>query len=251
MPACTILRMASNALAKAPESKEKKAGESARGRSQAGIGAPKRRKVDWDAVERDYRSTQMTLRELGAKHGCDHAAISRKAKDNDWRRDLTAAVRQATNTMLIEAAVTSAVTNSQQAVTSTVIAVAEMNKQVILGHRRDIQDTRNVAASLLDELTASKMLVEEQDLLVEILAGEGAEPVDISRARAVVRKALDLGARVSSVKALAETFSKLQVMERVAFSLDDDKPDETDKSFRMTDAERAVRIFNIMNRVKP
>lgn len=243
--------MASKSQAKAPERKTPRTRLSASAKPQAGIDAPKRRKVDWDAVERDYRSTQMTLRELGAKHGCDHAAISRKAKDNDWKRDLTAAVRQATNTMLIEAAVTNAVTNSQQAVTSTVIAVAEMNKQVILGHRRDIQDTRNVAASLLDELTASKMLVEEQDLLVEILAGEGADPVDISRARAVVKKALDLGARVSSVKALAETFTKLQVMERVAFSLDDDKPNETDKAVRMTDAERAVRIFNIMNRVQP
>ena len=64
-------------------------------------------------------------------------------------------------------------------------------------------------------------------------------------------KALDLSARVSNVKALAETFTKLQLMERVAFSLDDDKPDDADKSVRMTDAERAVRIFNIMNRVQP
>ena len=55
----------------------------------------------------------------------------------------------------------------------------------------------------------------------------------------------------ASVKALAETFTKLQVMERVAFSLDDDKPNETDKAVRMTDAERAVRIFNIMSRVQP
>jgi len=64
-----------------------------------------RRYVDWDAVERDYRATQITLRELGAKHGRDHAAVARKAAKGDWKKDLTAAVGKATNAKLIEQAV--------------------------------------------------------------------------------------------------------------------------------------------------
>jgi hypothetical protein len=94
-----------------------------------------RKRVDWEAVERDYRATQMTLRELGTKHGCDHSAIKRKADKLQWSRDLGSAVRQATNAALIESTVTSVANKAQQGVTNAVLAAAEVNKQIILSHR--------------------------------------------------------------------------------------------------------------------
>lgn len=183
----------------------------------------KRRKIDWDAIQRDYRTGHFTLRELEAKYEVNNATIARKIKRDGWQQDLSEAVRQATNAKLISEMVSSEVSKGQQEISNTVLAAAEVNKQVILGHRSDIASTRDVAAGLLRELNDTRLLASEQALLAEILAGgEAADEDQLNRARQVVRKALDFGNRINGVKSLAETFSKLQGMERTAFGLDDD-----------------------------
>lgn len=194
-------------------------------RQPAGIAAGRKR-VDWEAVERDYRASQMTLREMGDKHGCTHGAIAQKAKKDGWSRDLTPAIQQATNAKLIEAALTTAVNGATQELTNTVLAVAEVNSRVILGHRSDLTQLRSAAHSLLHELTVSALLAEDQEILAQVLAGSGAEPVDEARARAAVQKALSIPSRVSSIKALVESFDKLHVGERRAFGIKDESEDD-------------------------
>ena len=185
-----------------------------------------KKRVDWEAVERDYRASQMTLREMGDKHGVTHSAIAQKAKKDSWSRDLTPAIQQATTAKLIEAALTTAVNGATQELTNTVLAVAEVNSRVILGHRSDLTQLRSVAHSLLHELTVSALLAEDQEILSQVLAGSGAEPVDESRARAAVQKALSIPSRVSSMKALVESFDKLHTGERRAFGIQDETADE-------------------------
>lgn len=108
-------------------------------------------RVDWEAIRRDYRPDTFTLRELGDKHTIDHATIARKIKadrlldPNAWPRDLTEAVRAATNAKLMQAMVTSEVTAGQQAVTDTVLAAAEVNSQVILRHRLKLAEVTAAA----------------------------------------------------------------------------------------------------------
>lgn len=216
----------------------------------------KRKRVDWAAVERDYRTDHFTNVEICAKHGIDPATLSRKIKKDQgidhasWQKDLTAAVRAATNAALMTEMVKSEINQGQEQVNLTVKAAAEVNKSVILGHRKDITATRNVAAALLDELADSSLLSQHKEILSEILAGDGAEPVDVARAQASVRKALGVGARVASVKALAETFTKLQAMERVAFNLDAPEKDNDgdDSRPKLTDAERAVRLARLLQK---
>lgn len=161
-----------------------------------------RRKVDWEAVERDYRATQMTLRELGAKHGCDHAAIARKASKCEWKKDLASAVRKATSAKLIEQAVNSVVNDRQQAVTNIVLVAAELNKQVILGHRRRLGD-------LSDAVEQAKAK----------LMSLGSSVTDIR----------DAAVFVQGVCHLASATRTLIEQERRAFNLDDQQPAETEK----------------------
>lgn len=185
----------------------------------------KRPKTDWDAIERDYRTGKFTLRELEAKHGVSYAQISRKAKEQAWTKDLRDVIKQATNAALLR----ESVTKSQKDATETVVVAAEVNKQVILGHRADVRAVRDLAADLLAELSQSKMLADEQELLAEILAGgEDADPIKLANARSAVRKALDVHNRITSVKALAEAFTKVQALERQAFDLDSVPPGEDD-----------------------
>lgn len=113
----------------------------------------------------------MTLRELGDKHGCDHAAVARKAKKQEWQRDLTEAVRAATNARVIESVVNSAVTNSQQTVNSAISVAAEVNTQVILKHRSklsDLHDLVEVAKAKLEEM--GEMLVDVKEVATFVQA---------------------------------------------------------------------------------
>jgi len=181
----------------------------------------KRFKVDWEAVERDYRTAKFTLRELEAKHHVSYAEISRRAKKHQWKKDLSEIIRQATSAALLQ----DSVTQAQKDITETVLVAVEVNTRVILGHRRDISDTRDVAAALLSELRSAALLAEHQELLAQLLAGTGAEPIDVARARATVSKALTINSRISSVKQLSDTFDKLQLAERRAFAISDGAQD--------------------------
>lgn len=207
---------------------------------------PVRVRVDWEAVERDFRTGKFTLRELETKHHVSYAQISRKSTKEGWQKDLRDVIRQATDVALLREVATEA----QKDVTQTILIAAEANTQVILKHRKDIESTRKVAADLLDEVSRAAMLDEEQELLAQILAGSGADPKDEAQARALVRKALDFGNRVGAVKALAETFVKLQASERIAFKLDEPEESESGKTKAMTDTERAVRLANLLAKTR-
>jgi hypothetical protein len=123
---------------------------------------------------------------------------------------------------LVDELVAREVDKNGQAVANTVLIAAEVNKQVILGHRRELHSSRIVASNLLQELAQAALLAEESELLAQILAGSGAEQADEAKARAVVSKALGLRGRIDGVKSLIDSFSKLQASERVAFGLPSD-----------------------------
>lgn len=97
--------------------------------------ATKRIKPDWDAVERDYRTDKFTLRELAAKYTVTHTTIARRAEKLGWTKDLTDAIRQATNAKLVQQSVQQQCTTAHQSATDTVLAAAELNSRIIQGHR--------------------------------------------------------------------------------------------------------------------
>jgi uncharacterized protein YjcR len=180
-----------------------------------------RKRTDWDAVHRDYRTGQFTEHELAEKYDISRSAVNKQARTKGWTKDLQQEIRQATNAKLVADLVAKEVADGGKKVADVVLAAAEINKQVILGHRSDIAATRDVAADLLGELKNARLLAEEQELLAEILAGgEDADEDKVFKARQVVKKALEFGNRINGVKALAETFTKLQSLERTAFGLD-------------------------------
>lgn len=154
-----------------------------------------RRRVDWDAVERDYRTGQFTQRELAEKHGCSHQAINKRAKSSGWTQDLAKQIKQATNAQLVATLVNQEVAKSGQEVASTVLAAAEVNTRVVLGHRKRIADLHRLA--------------EDAQAKLEEMGGTLAD----------VREA---GVFVQAVGGLASITKTLIEQERKAFGLDDD-----------------------------
>lgn len=186
-----------------------------------------RRKVDWEAVERDYRTSQLTLRELGEKHGCAHPAIARKAKAEGWQRDLTDAVKQATSSKLIQAAVTSAVTNKHQAVTNAVLVAAEVNTQVILGHRKGLNRITRIKEALLDQIEQAAQLMPELAEVIEMVRQPDDNGVD--KANDALRKAMSRSSLVDDLKKLAEIDERVRKGEREAFNIGGATDDEQNR----------------------
>jgi hypothetical protein len=171
-----------------------------RARQAGGEPAPKRKRIDWEAVERDYRTGRFTLRELEAKHGAGYAKISKRAKDNGWTKDLADAVRQATTAALIAEVATERATEGQKAATTVVLAAAELNKQVILGHRKHAINAR------------------------EAMDAARAKLVALGDSVADIREAATFA---SAVESLSRTAKNVIEIERTAFGLDDpNKPPE-------------------------
>lgn len=195
--------------------------------------------TDWDAVERDYRTGKFTDRELSAKHGVSPQTISaRRAADKKrghvWTKDLRDLIRAETDAAVI-AEMTGA---ARESVGEQVLAMAELGKQVIIGHRKDIRDVRDFAAGLLRELVLMPEFVDvSKSILAEVFRqaqqplGDDESPEartkrlealieQQGRLRKVVYDVADIHARVTSARGLADILTKLQTLERKAFDLD-------------------------------
>lgn len=188
----------------------------------------KRKLVDWPAVERDYRTSQMTLREMGEKHGCTHGAIAQKAKASGWQRDLRPAIEQATQARLIESALSSAVNGATQELTNVVLAVAEVNTQVILKHRTGLQRITRIKEQLLDQIEQAAMNLPDLAEAIELLRNPDQNGQD--KANDALRKAMSRTSLVDDLKKLAEVDEKVRKGEREAFNIAGGEDPETVQS---------------------
>ena len=149
---------------------------------------------DWEAVERDYRTGRFSLRELAALHNANHATIGRRVEREGWTKDLTQAIRLATHAKLIEEETQQHCDSARQSATTVVLAAAETNRQIILGHRRQA-----VAARTAMETARAKLL-------------------SLSDTVADMR---DAATFVSATESLSRTTRTVIEIERTAFGLDD------------------------------
>jgi len=112
-----------------------------------------RKQVDWESVERDYSAGLLSLREIGDKHGVTEGAIRKKAKKEEWVRDLTAKIAKKTDDLVRKEMVRSEVRSEKTVSEKEVIeANAQAIVNVKLGHRTSIKKVNSLVESLLDEI---------------------------------------------------------------------------------------------------
>lgn len=209
--------MASTPAGKKPASTPAKS--PAARKKAAGIAAStsKRPKIDWEAVERDYRTGRFTLRELETKHGVVNTTIMRRAKREGWAQDLTEAIRQATNTQLVQQLVQQECSNAQQSTTETVLAAAALSAQVIMGHRVGLQRITRIKEVLLDQIEQAAQNLPSLAEVIEMVRQPDENGID--RANDALRKAMSRTALVDDLKKLAEVDEKVRKGEREAFNI--------------------------------
>lgn len=188
--------------------------------------APKKKRKDWDAVERDYRTGAFTLRELGEKYGLSHAGIGQKARSEGWQQDLSIAIRQATNAKLTAELVSNEVSKSLQEVSTVVAAAAEANVGVILGHRVGLKRITTIKELLLDQIEQAAENMADLSDVIEMVRSPDENGID--RANDALKKAMGRSALVDDLKKLADVDEKVRKGEREAFSIDSTPPAEAD-----------------------
>ena len=150
----------------------------------------KKSPIDWEAVELHYRAGIRSLKDIGAEFGVSDAGIIKRAKRDDWERDLRAKI-QAKAEAKVSASLVSAEVSARTKVAERQIvdANAQAVADVRLGQRDDIGRAKGITRRLLDELEDSA-------------------------------QAYELDARVKMSKTLTETLRIVIDMERQAFGMD-------------------------------
>lgn len=176
---------------------------------------------DWERIELDYRAGVKSNREIGAEHGVTEGAIRKRAKAQEWVKDLAGKIQAKAEELVRRDAVRAEVRANQSASEKSVVeANAQAIADVRLAHRKDIGRARALTNTLLDELakqTDPETLVLLHEL-GELLRSEDDNGQD--RRHDLYMKVISLSERSKTMKTLAESMQKLVDMERTAFGMD-------------------------------
>lgn len=175
--------------------------------------------IDWSAIERDYRAGVKSLRSIAAENNVTEGAIRKRAKRDGWERDLAQRIKAKADDLVRRATVRSLVRTENPVSERVLVEVnAQVQTDVMLAHRTDIQRSRKLAMKLMAELE----LQTDNLPLLEQFAEIMYEPDDKGQDKRneLYRKLMSLGSRASTMKTMADSLKTLITLERQAFGLD-------------------------------
>lgn len=171
---------------------------------------------DWAAIEVDYRLGIKALRQIASEQGITEGAIRKRARKEDWERDLAAKVQSKADALVRKEAVRNSVRKAipeSEIINSNARDVADVQ----LNQRGDIQRARSLCNSLLAELEAQTANVPELEHLGEILRNPGDNGQD--KLNDIYKAVISLPERTKTMKAWTESFRALIAMEREAYGI--------------------------------
>jgi predicted DNA-binding protein YlxM (UPF0122 family) len=177
-----------------------------------------RKPVDWESVERDYSAGLLSLREIGDKHGVTEGAIRKRAKKEEWIRDLTAKIAKKSDDLVRKEMVRSEV-RSEKIISEK--EIIEVNAQAIvnikLAHRGDIRKSKRIVNALFDELELTTDNRELFEQLGELLRQESESGQD--KLNDIYKKCISMPQRIDGVKKLTDALKTMIGLEREAYDI--------------------------------
>ena len=162
--------------------------------------APKKKRApDWEAIEREYRVGQLSVREIGRMFQITDTAIRKKAKAEFWVRDLSDQVRVAAKDAAVRAAVRKELSREPDSEAEVVKTFGARGARAIEGHLSRAERIKALADKLATEL--------------ETYMAGGVPSVQIFVSRA------DSPATI--IRTLSDTVERIAKIERIALNLDD------------------------------
>lgn len=182
-----------------------------------------RKTVDWEAIEPHWRAGIKTKLQISEEFGVSRAALDKHFAKEGIERDLTARIQAKAESLVTRAQVTRTVTPESRATEREIVeSNAQMQADIIVSHRKDIQRGRTLVMSLLEELeheTVNRDLYERLGEFMEMPDAGGKDQL-----ADIYRKVMSLPGRTDTMKKLAESLKTLVGLERQAFKIADDTP---------------------------
>lgn len=176
---------------------------------------PRRSKYDWDAIARDYRTGQFTVRELAAKHGAHYSLIAKMMRKFEVSPDLSAEVRMATNASLARAMVADHL--ARGVASDAILAAAEANRLIIDAHRTQLVTLRAAVAGMTAELRGEAGLqLPTGRTIAQAAQSVGLSPEEVG----CLLRAPSLSKRAQIAEKLVTTLARLIPLERQSRGLD-------------------------------
>jgi hypothetical protein len=178
-------------------------------------------KIDWDAMEPDWRAGIKTKLQLSEEYGVSRAAIDKHWTQLGIHRDLTAKIKSTAQAKVTRATVTRGVTETTKITEREVIeAEAEIQSRIALAHRKDIPGKRQLISKLFNEIEG---LTDNQDLIEQLT--EALESGDQSAMATAAKRVASLPSRIKGTGELVTAYKTLITLEREIFGLQDSVPE--------------------------
>ncbi|MGE1402281.1 hypothetical protein ACMFFG_14610 [Citrobacter freundii] len=189
---------------------------------------------DWEAIESAYRAGVLSLREIASQHGISDTAIRKRAKKEEWTRDLAAKVKAKADDLVRKREVRAKVRSENQISERELVeATAEAIANVRMEHRGDIKRARELANLLFSELSSECADVESLHKLGELMLSPDDKGQD--KLNDLYHKIISMPQRVKSMKDLSDTLKTLIGLEREAYSIKEDEPSSVNKGTSLND----------------
>jgi len=171
---------------------------------------------------------------MASEQGVSEGGIRKRAKKEDWERDLAAKIREKADALVRKEAVRNEVRKEQGVPEKEIVeANAELQAMVRREHRKDITRSRSIVMSMMAELELT-CGPENAELLAEFgeVMREPDERGQDKRAD-LYSKLLSLGGRAKTMKDLGDSLKNLVALEREAFGIDERVAPESPTVFNM------------------
>lgn len=175
-------------------------------------------KTDWESIERDYRAGVLSIREVAKIHDVSDTAIRKKAKAENWQRDLTERVNEKVRTELVRSEVRTANPQTEREIVEVAAATVV---QVVRGHRGRIRQGNELVELLTQQLIDVAGKRDEFEADIEIQTADDKSPERYAR----LMRAVSLEKHASIAVNLANATKTWIGLERQAFSIRDDIED--------------------------
>ena len=199
-----------------------------------------RKPVDWEAVEREYRAGIRSLRDIASEFGITDTAIRKRAKREEWERDISSRVSAKAEALVRKAEVRKEV-RAEAAITEReqINASAQMMADTVLNQRADVKRARATVQKLWALVDIELDQPEELKRLGEIMAAPDENGND--KLNEMYFAAISLPQQIKNVKLLADAIKVLIELERKVLRIDV-MPDPEDGQTVTVGAGRRVTL---------
>lgn len=170
---------------------------------------------DWECIEFNYRAGVLSIRQIAQEFGVSDGAIRKRAKKDDWQRDLRKKIDDKADAIVRSEVVRTKFATEKE----TIDANASLVAHIRLTHRKDIAKARTLTMTLFDELEhiigidKAQLLEQLGDLLYK------PDEKGMDKLNDLYMKIIQLPNRVKVIKELGDALKTVIGLEREAFGL--------------------------------